>query len=357
MPYPDNSKYADFSKAVLVWFQDHGRKNFPWQLNPSPYRVWISEIMLQQTQVATVIPYYQKFLQSFPDLKKLALAEEDKVLHHWTGLGYYARARNLHKAAKIIYHDHQSVFPATLEELIDLPGIGRSTAGAILALADDKYAVILDGNVKRVLSRFHCVEGWYGQSSTIKQLWELAERYTPAKNCRNYTQAMMDLGATLCTRTKPSCSLCPLVLHCEAYLSQRTSEFPQKKPKKKLPVKTTQMLILQNKSGNKVLLEKRPPHGIWGGLWSFPEIQEKDSIKSFVQKNGFTVKNEIMSWNNLRHTFSHFHLDIRPKILNLQKDTNMVMEKPGWHWYDLNSPPELGLASPVKTLLEMLSNK
>lgn len=354
MPIPTNSKQSDFSAAVLNWFQDHGRKNLPWQLNPTPYRVWVSEIMLQQTQVTTVIPYYENFMQSFPDIKTLALAEEDIVLHHWTGLGYYARARNLHKAAKIITQEHHGIFPTTLESLIDLPGIGRSTAGAILALAEDKYAVILDGNVKRVLSRYHCVEGWYGQSNTLKRLWEIAEQYTPRKNCRNYTQAMMDLGATLCTRTKPSCLNCPLKIHCEANLNQKTTEFPHKKPKMKIPVKTTLMLILQNLAGNKVLLEKRPPHGIWGGLWSFPEFQESEDLGSFMLQNNFTAKDEVIKWKNIRHTFSHFHLDIKPQLIKLSKENNRIMEKPDWHWYDLSSPTELGLAAPVKTLLEKL---
>ncbi|PCJ43722.1 MAG: A/G-specific adenine glycosylase [SAR86 cluster bacterium] len=357
MPLSNNSKQVNFSEAVLNWFQDHGRKNLPWQLNPNPYRVWVSEIMLQQTQVATVIPYYENFMQSFPEVKKLALADEDKVLHHWTGLGYYARARNLHKTAKLIYDKSQGVFPDTLEELVDLPGIGRSTAGAILALADDKHAVILDGNVKRVLCRYHCVEGWSGQSSTQKQLWELATKHTPVNNCRSYTQAMMDLGATLCTRSKPSCSTCPLQHACQAHLSQRTSEFPHKKPRKKLPVKVTQMLILQSKNGTKVLLEKRPPHGIWGSLWSFPEIQVNTSISNFLQNYGFIAQDEIISWNSMRHTFSHFHLDIKPQVLRLEKEPAMLMEKHDWHWYDLKSPKQLGLAAPVKALLKKLGNQ
>lgn len=357
MSVADKSKHAEFSKAVLNWFQNHGRKNLPWQHNPTPYRVWVSEIMLQQTQVATVIPYYKNFIRSFPDIKQLALADEDKVLHHWTGLGYYARARNLHKSAKIIHQEHHGVFPCTIEELIELPGIGRSTAGAIMALADDKYAVILDGNVKRVLCRYHCVKGLPGLTNTQKQLWELAEKYTPTKNCRSYTQAMMDLGATLCTRTKPACSVCPLQQNCKAYITQKTAEFPYKKAKKKLPVKTTQMLILHSKSGEKVLLEKRPSRGIWGGLWSFPEIQVNDQVTNFLQKYGFTIKDDIKNWDDIRHTFSHFHLTIKPQIIKLDKEPVMVMEKPDWHWYDLNSPTELGLAAPVKTLLKKLVNQ
>jgi len=356
MPITDNSKHINFSQAVLNWFKHHGRKNLPWQLKPNAYRVWVSEIMLQQTQVATVIPYYENFMRSFPNIKQLALADEDKVLHHWTGLGYYARARNLHKTAKIIHHDHQGVLPGTIDELVELPGIGRSTAGAIMALADDKYAVILDGNVKRVLCRYHCVKGWPGQSDTQKKLWELAERHTPKRNCRSYTQAMMDLGATLCTRTKPSCLVCPLQEGCEAYTTQQTTVFPHKKAKKKLPEKFTQMIILHNKSGKKVLLQKRPAQGIWGGLWSFPEIPENADLSSFMQKYGFVINDQTMQWNDIRHTFSHFHLTIKPRILRLKKEPSLVMEKPDWHWYDLNSPIELGLAAPVKTLLKQLVN-
>jgi len=356
MSLSDGSKYNEFSEAVLNWFQNHGRKNLPWQLKPNPYRVWVSEIMLQQTQVATVIPYYKTFIKRFSEIKKLAQASEDKVLHHWTGLGYYARARNLHKTAKLIFQEYQGVFPTTLEELVELPGIGRSTAGAILALADDKHAVILDGNVKRVLCRFHCIKGWPGLGSAQKQLWDLAQKYTPANNCRNYTQAMMDIGATLCTRSNPQCNICPLQLNCQAHLTHRTAEFPHKKLKKKLPVKAIQMLILHNKNAKKVLLEKRPPYGIWGGLWSFPETQVDDSISSFLQHYGFIVKDEIISWNNIRHTFSHFHLDIKPQVLTLNKEPAAIMEKPNWHWYDLNHPAELGLAAPVKALLKKLGN-
>jgi A/G-specific adenine glycosylase len=357
MSSQDKSEPASFSRAVLDWFQKHGRKNLPWQKNPNPYRVWVSEIMLQQTQVATVIPYYEKFIESFPEVSDLALASEDTVLHHWTGLGYYARARNLHKTAKIIHHEKQNIFPDSVEQLIELPGIGRSTAGAMIALANDQHAAILDGNVKRVLSRYHCVEGWAGQSNTLKQLWQLAEMYTPADHCRSYTQAMMDLGATICTRSKPTCSICPLQQNCQAYQEQKIEDFPEKKPKKKLPVKAIQMLILKNKNGQKVLLEKRPSQGIWGGLWSFPEIEINNDASSFLQTHGFTIQNKPMNWDRLRHTFSHFHLDIHPQVLRLDYEPSMLMEKQDWHWYDLSSPTELGLAAPVKTLLKKLSQE
>lgn len=312
--------------------------------------------MLQQTQVTTVIPYYERFMQSFPDIKKLALADTDKVLHHWTGLGYYARARNLHKTAQLIHHQYKGVFPTSIDELIELPGIGRSTAGAIIALASNKRAAILDGNVKRVLCRYHCIEGWPQQGQALQELWKLAEQLTPDTDCRDYTQAMMDLGATICTRSKPQCSACPLQLDCQAYLSKRTAEFPNKKPKKRIPQKSTQMLILHSRNGQKVLLEKRPSQGIWGGLWSFPEIQDQDSIDHFLHSNGFNVTGNAIQWDEIPHTFSHFKLIIKPQLLTLSKEATTIMEKPDWHWYDLNKPSELGLAAPVKTILKKLGN-
>ena len=220
-----------FSDKVLAWHQQHGRHDFPWQQDKIAYKVWVSEIMLQQTQVATAIPYFERFMIRFPTILQLAEADEDTVLHFWTGLGYYARARNLHKTANIIHSNHNGIFPETVEALIELPGIGRSTAGGIIASALNKPAVILDGNVKRVLCRYHCVEGWPEQSAANKKLWNIAESHTPDTNCANYNQAMMDLGASLCSRTKPACELCPLKSGCKAYLANRAEEFPHKKPK------------------------------------------------------------------------------------------------------------------------------
>lgn len=344
----------NFSPAVLDWFAVHGRKHLPWQQNPTPYRVWVSEIMLQQTQVSTVIPYYERFMQRFADVAALAQAHEDEVLHYWTGLGYYARARNLHKTAKVVHEQHQNVFPDKVDALSELPGIGRSTAGAIVALATGRRAVILDGNVKRVLCRYHCIEGWPEQSSTLKQLWELAERYTPQNHCREYAQAMMDLGATICTRSKPLCPQCPLQDKCQAKLTDRCADFPQRKPRKALPVKATCMLILQSPDQTRVLLEKRPPQGIWGGLWSFPELEDDRQVDEFLQKHGMQAASTGQTLSGIRHTFSHFHLDIKPRIRELTRESGLIMEKPGWHWYDLKQPQELGLAAPVKSLLQQL---
>jgi A/G-specific adenine glycosylase len=346
-----------FSDKVLAWHQQHGRHDFPWQQDKTAYKVWVSEIMLQQTQVATAIPYFERFMIRFPTILQLAEADEDTVLHFWTGLGYYARARNLHKTANIIHSNHNGIFPETVEALIELPGIGRSTAGGIIASALNKPAVILDGNVKRVLCRYHCVEGWPEQSAANKKLWNIAESHTPDTNCANYNQAMMDLGASLCSRTKPACELCPLKSGCKAYLANRAEEFPHKKPKKKIPVKATSMLVLQSPDGDKVLLEKRPSHGIWGGLWSLPEIPTDDSPDVFLMVNGLKQQGPTETWQVIRHTFSHYHLDISPVFISLQKPQNSIMEKGRWHWYDLANPGQVGLAAPVKKLLDALGQK
>jgi len=322
-----------FSKIILQWFKKHGRKDLPWQQAISPYRVWISEIMLQQTQVNTVIPYYQKFMKQFPDVKSLAKAHEDQVLHLWTGLGYYARARNLHKAAKIVLREFKGEFPNTLESLQLLPGIGRSTAGAILSIAFQKPAAILDGNVKRVLSRFLAI-------NNIDMLWTHAESYLPKKNPHNYAQAMMDLGAMICTRTKPKCDLCPLEKYCEASLTDRISEFPGKKITKVLPIKQTILLVLKNKLGQ-VLLEKRPSTGIWGGLWSLPEFEDQ---KAILKKYAGIKKLKILA--PFRHTFSHYHLDITPIEGQLER-----VKHDGGVWFDPQKPSKLGLSAPVKKIL------
>ncbi|MDT8397585.1 MAG: A/G-specific adenine glycosylase [Pseudomonadales bacterium] len=343
-----------FSTRVLAWFDRHGRKNLPWQQDPSPYRVWVSEIMLQQTQVATVIPYFIRFMQRFPSVQALAEAPQDQVLHHWTGLGYYARARNLHRAAQIILSDLQGIFPTRLDQLCQLPGIGRSTAGAILALANKQRAPILDGNVKRVLCRYHRVTGWPGHGATQKQLWQLADQYTPTRRCADYTQAIMDLGATLCTRSRPACPRCPLQEDCQALAQGQVAAFPERKPRSALPLRSLKMLMLQTPQGQ-ILLEKRPAQGIWGGLWSFPEIDTAAEPEDFLQDHGLGQSRTIQEWPLLRHSFSHFHLDITPVAISLKKPATMVMENTRWHWYDPCTPAQLGLAAPVKALLARLT--
>ncbi|WP_246590088.1 A/G-specific adenine glycosylase [Marinobacterium ramblicola] len=340
-----------FHSAVLEWFDRHGRKDLPWQREKTAYNTWISEIMLQQTQVTTVIPYYQRFIDRFPDVHCLAEAEIDEVLHLWTGLGYYARARNLHKAAGIVSREFGGHFPNSVEGLEGLPGIGRSTAGAILSIATGKRAAILDGNVKRVLARFYAVEGWPGQPAVMNRLWSLAEQNTPSKRVGDYTQAMMDLGATLCTRGKPSCLLCPLQQECKAFALGLTSKLPSPRPKKTLPVKQTQMLIIRDPD-QQVLLAQRPPSGIWGGLWSLPEVQD---LRDAPAELGIEIL-EATPLEPVRHTFSHYHLDITPVLVSLKDPTNSVMEGPPTLWYNSRQPQNIGLAAPVKRLLETLGS-
>jgi A/G-specific adenine glycosylase len=343
-----------FSTALLAWFDQYGRKHLPWQQRRSPYRVWVSEIMLQQTQVNTVIPYYERFMERLPDVQALAAADEDIVLHLWTGLGYYARARNLHKTAQLIVAEHGGVFPDSVDALSALPGIGRSTAGAIRALGTGQHAVILDGNVKRVLCRVHCVEGPPEQPKVQQKLWQFAEQHTPRERCADYTQAIMDLGATLCARTKPACGLCPVNEFCEAHATNRTADFPNKKIAKTLPVKSTYMLIFHHRDAQQVLLEKRPPQGIWGGLWSFPETDDVTSFDGALHGQLLSSPGDAQQWAPLRHTFSHYHLDITPVVIPLDRAHISIMENERWHWYDLRAPTELGLAAPVKKLLEKL---
>lgn len=343
-----------FSARVLKWFAQYGRKNLPWQQFNSPYHVWLSEIMLQQTQVATVIPYFQRFIKKFPDLKTLAEADIDDVLALWAGLGYYARARHLHRTAKIIMQDYQGRFPRDITSLQQLPGIGRSTAGAILALSMRIRAPILDGNVKRVLARFHAIDGWPGANPIMQQLWEIAERYTPQKQVAEYTQAMMDLGATLCTRSQPNCQRCPLQTHCKAYAQGNPTAYPMPKPRKTLPVKTTHMLLLLNQN-NEILLVKRPPAGVWGGLWSLPECPVEEDVKAWSKQHFFCDIDAFTAWPPLRHTFSHFHLDIVP-IQAIIKHWQPPMMEP-WRivWYNIDKIITRGVAAPVKLLLQQLA--
>lgn len=340
----------DFKVAehLLVWFDTHGRTTLPWQQDRSPYRVWVSEIMLQQTQVATCIPYFERFIHHFPSIQALAQAPLDAVLHLWSGLGYYARARNLHRAADIVVREYSGELPQQIELLRSLPGIGRSTAGAILSLAMSQRQAILDGNVKRVLTRFHAIEGWPGKRNVETTLWDLADRHTPDTRVASYTQAIMDLGATLCTRSSPSCQRCPLQQNCQGFQQGRATDFPTKKTKKALPVRSTYMLLLRNEKAE-VLLLKRPPVGIWGGLWGLPEYTEKAAALDFARRYG-DVK-AVTELALLRHTFSHFHLDITPIILELYQQPNCVMEPEVALWYNSCSPANIGLAAPVQTLL------
>jgi A/G-specific adenine glycosylase len=349
-----SSQLTVFSDRVLRWYARHGRKDLPWQVQPTPYRVWVSEIMLQQTQVATVIPYFERFMSAFPDVETLAVADQDRVLHHWSGLGYYARARHLHAAARQIVSQHDGHFPELLEEVVALPGVGRSTAGAILSLACGQSQPILDGNVKRVLARYHAVAGWPGQTAVLRELWSLAEQHTPQQDCAAYTQAMMDLGATVCTRTRPQCGDCPLSLDCRAFLTDRVSEHPAPRPKKTLPVRAVCMLLLCDGSDT-VLLQKRPPSGIWGGLWSFPEIEADAVTASWCTRTLGLDATELERWPVLRHSFSHFHLDITPVLARLDGPGNAVMDAGTQLWYNPVGKEQRGLAAPVQNLLQQLT--
>lgn len=342
----------DFQRRLLAWFDEHGRKTLPWQRNKTPYRVWVSEIMLQQTQVATVIPYYERFMARFPDVHCLAAADQDEVLHLWTGLGYYARGRNLHKAARQVVVEHGGEFPvASLEAMAALPGIGRSTAGAIISISTGSRAVILDGNVKRVLTRLHAVAGWPGRPSVERQLWALADHYTPETRLPDYSQAMMDLGATLCRRGTPSCLLCPFEDVCVAHARGEERRFPESKPRKVLPERTTIMLLLHDGEG-RVLLEQRPGAGLWGGLWCFPQFDDEIELRAWLDIHARGAQPEA-TWNAFRHTFSHFHLSITPQPVVCRPI--QVVNAPGRLWYNLNEPGSIGLAAPVKRLLASLA--
>jgi len=342
---------AAFSARILDWYTEHGRHDLPWQIDPAPYRIWISEIMLQQTRVATVIPYYERFLARFPDVATLAGADLDEVLHYWSGLGYYARARHLHAAARMIRERHAGVFPEEFAAVAALPGIGRSTAGAILALAGGQRHPILDGNVKRVLARFHAVSGWPGQAAVQQRLWELAEAATPLRRVAEYTQAIMDLGATRCTRSRPDCGHCPLQADCAARLAGRQDEFPGARPRRPLPERRTRMLILQNAEGD-VLLEQRPPTGIWGGLWSFPECDPEVSVEDWCRDDlGLTVQ-VLDEWPVVRHTFSHYHLDISPVLCRANGNDTAVREAGSRYWHSREALQARGFAAPVSRLLE-----
>lgn len=344
----------DFSARLLSWFDQCGRKDLPWQRDITPYRVWISEIMLQQTRVETVIPYYQRFLQRYPVVIDLAAASEDQVLHYWTGLGYYARARNLHRTAKVVQNTLRGEFPDSLAGLMQLPGIGRSTAAAILSLAMGKRAAVLDGNVRRLLARFHAIEGWTGQVKVQKQLWEFAEQHLPDTRLADYTQAIIDIGALVCSRNQPNCAACPLAKECLALATGRTAELPKPKPKQKLPTRSVQLLLLENPQGE-VLLEKRPPHGIWGGLWSFPEC-EADQVESCCASLGVSLNAVAMikDGRQFRHTFTHFHLDITPVHVQLNKIPSRIAESGQTVWYDPAHPAQIGLAAPVARLINSL---
>lgn len=339
-----------FSRQVIDWYQRFGRKTLPWQREKTPYKVWLSEVMLQQTQVATVIPYFERFMAHFPTVTDLAAAPLDEVLHLWTGLGYYARARNLHKAAIQVTEKHHGKFPENYDDVAALPGVGRSTAGAILSLALGKHFPILDGNVKRVLARCYAISGWPGKKEVEKRLWEISNDVTPAKGVSQFNQAMMDLGAMVCTRTKPKCEICPLNPGCIAYANNSWANYPGKKPKQRLPERTGWMLMIEH--DEHIWLEQRPPVGLWGGLFCFPQFATKPELQHWLRERRIG-SDTLQQGIAFRHTFSHFHLDIIPMWLKLPQ-AGAAMDENAGLWYNLAQPPSVGLAAPVERLLQQL---
>ena len=327
---------------LLAWFERHGRKNLPWRTCTTPYRVWVSEVMLQQTQVATAIPYFERFVQRFPDIESLAASDRDEVLHLWTGLGYYARARNLHRAAR----HANGALPDTAAELIALPGIGRSTAAAILAIGFGQRAVILDANVKRVLTRLHALRG---HSAAERSLWRHAEAHTPARHAGDYAQAIMDFGAMHCRRSKPLCSACPLSARCQAYAQNLQHVLPEPRPRKALPLRAVRVLLLVDAEGA-CLLERRPDHGIWGGLWSPPELP----MDADVEAQGREWGAQIYSAETLptfRHSFTHFHLDVSPHLMRVFRRADMVSDADRYAWFARTDEQKFGLSAVAVRLL------
>jgi A/G-specific adenine glycosylase len=342
-----------FSTRLIDWYTRHGRHDLPWQAARTPYRVWLSEIMLQQTQVATVIPYFERFIARCPDVQSLAAAAADDVLHLWSGLGYYSRARNLHRCACLLVAHHGGEFPRDLDALIALPGIGRSTAAAILAQAYDLPHAILDGNVKRVLARYHALEGWPGEAMVEKQLWRLSEQHLPAAGVREYTQAIMDLGATLCTRRRPRCGECPVAGDCSGHQSARVADFPAARPKRVVPRRSTCFLIIENRAGQ-VLLERRPPSGIWGGLWCFPEVPDEDALSARLAALGLCNGRVHQRLTTIAHSFTHFHLDIAPLRISADTQALAVHDDGALRWYSPADSTRIGLSAPVARLLASL---
>ena len=341
--------------ALLEWHARAGRHELPWQHPRTPYRVWVSEIMLQQTQVATVIPYYRRFLDHFPDVRTLADAPVDEVLHLWSGLGYYARARNLHRAAKMIRDEHAGELPASFEELAELPGIGRSTAGAILALTRGVRLPILDGNARRVLARYFAVAGARGDPAVEKQLWALAERCTPGVGIAEYTQAIMDLGATVCVRRRPLCLQCPLAEGCRARRAGRQHELPAPR-RARLRARRRVFMVLALESSGYVRLERRPESGVWGGLWCPPAFNTASAAAAFVRDSLGLDGGPPQPLAQLEHAFTHFDLTITPLLVHCAGRTLRVEEESGL-WYNVREPARIGLPAPISALLARLADE
>jgi A/G-specific adenine glycosylase len=340
---------SSFAQRLIRWQKRHGRHDLPWQNTRDPYRVWLSEIMLQQTQVATVIPYYQRFLARFPDLGTLAAAPVEEVMAHWSGLGYYARARNLHACANAVMNDHGGHFPGDPEAIAELAGIGRSTANAIAVFCFDARAPILDGNVKRLLCRHAGIEGWPGLPAVESQSWRYASARLPESEVDIYIQAQMDLGATICTRSRPKCELCPVAADCVALQKGRTAELPTARPKKSLPEREVTVLLLID--DGRVLLESRPPTGIWGGLLSLPEIANQEAAPAATARLGCRIVSS-QSLAPKHHTFTHFRLTIQPLLCEVRRSSTAA--EPGIRWLAGDDLAQAPLPAPIRKLLAVL---
>jgi len=338
---------------LVRWQARHGRHHLPWQKTRDAYRIWLSEVMLQQTQVATVIPYYERFLARFPDLKSLARAPLDEVLALWSGLGYYSRARSLHASAQVVVGSYASRFPRTREALASLPGVGRSTAAAIAVFAFGGREAILDGNVKRVLARHFAVRGYPGDKRIEDRLWKIAEAQLPAKNIKRYTQALMDLGAGVCTRKQPACPICPLRMSCEAHARGKAQAYPAPRPRRVLPRRKTSMLLLLREG--EVLLEKRPPAGVWGGLWCLPEMPVGADPREVCERRFGAKRIHATRLPLLRHGFTHFTLDVTPVICRLEVAASILAE-PGQIWLVPEEAARAAIPAPVRKLLAALKN-
>ena len=341
---------GSFARRLLAWWDVHGRKDLPWQRERTPYRVWVAEIMLQQTQVSTVVPYFERFTACFPDVETLARADLDDVLHLWSGLGYYARARNLHRAAGIVVREHRGTFPDTQAELQALPGIGRSTAAAIVAQAYGCRAPILDGNVKRVLARRHRVSGPVSSSATLGELWRLAELHTPGDRAADYTQAVMDLGATVCRRQRPQCTDCPVRAGCRAFAAGDPERYPEAAPRRRRRLERRRFFVLVDPAGV-CLVEHRPPTGIWGGLWSPPDRDARETVDAFLDEAGVDARlvDEVRAADAFRHAFTHYDLDVEPVYVRLKSRPAAVREDAA-RWIDPHDH-RLGLSTVAARLV------
>ena len=343
-----------FAARLLAWFDANGRRDLPWQRDPSPYRVWVSEIMLQQTQVVTVIPFYERFMARFPTVLALAAAPLDDVLALWSGLGYYARARNLHKSARILVERYGAELPSSIEALLELPGIGRSTGAAILALSRGERLPILDGNVKRVLARYHEVAEWPGSTRVQNELWRYAERYLPEVRIADYTQAIMDLGATLCVRSEPACPRCPLAPDCRARASGRQSELPVPRPRRPRPQRAKTALLVRDPD-RRILLERRPEHGVWGGLYCLPELLDDETVEAWCLEHLASRISHVNALAPIDHAFTHFDLRLNPVEIGLAAAPSVVMDSERLLWYNPAHPPPGGIPAPIAKLLTALA--